>query len=156
MPAFTGDFYAPGDLTVTTPALPVGKPLQLSRDKPIELAWKGTPDGYPVFAQLKQPGTLMICRLTDDGAFTIPATALSAFKPSSSTGGSDPDQLTVQRYSWHMAGEVLIETSSGMTLDVNLNLAPGACAYLNPVRRERPYVVEQLPAAARISLREAT
>ena len=117
VPAFMGTFYTPGDVTLTKPALPLADPALLPLNAPIDLAWTGTPDGSDVIVQIKQANTLLVCRVTDDGAFTIPVSALASFKPS--TGGADDDQLIVQKYTWYTAGQVLLEAFSGMTLNVS-------------------------------------
>jgi hypothetical protein len=119
VPAFTGTFYAPGDVTIAKPALPLSDPANLPLDAPLDVAWTGTPDGSDVIIEIKQPGTLLVCRVMDDGAFTIPVSALAYLKASGSGGaGADPDQLIVEKYTWYTAGQVLLEAHSGMTLNV--------------------------------------
>lgn len=106
VPAFSGEFWTPSELTVTAPV--ANGPLSVARDQPLELAWEGKADGEPVIVRIVQMKTIVTCRLTDDGAFTIPPSALAYFSSSGSVdrGNDDSkDSLTVERFTWYSLGE---------------------------------------------------
>lgn len=106
VPAFSGELWTPSELRVTAPV--AQGPLSVSRDEPLDLAWEGAPDGEPVIVHMRQMKTTVTCRVTDDGAFTIPATALAYFTSSGSVDrGTDDekDSLVVQRFTWYSMGE---------------------------------------------------
>ena len=92
---------------------------------PLELAWKSDVDGDDVFVLFVQQGqTSLLCRVTDDGAFTAPTSALAHLKPTAVAGPSTyPDQIIVQKYTWSSVGAgavtVLAEFLTGATLAVS-------------------------------------
>ena len=122
---FTGSFWTPGSLTVTAPSSS-GK-LAVKRSEPLEVRWEGAGNGDPVIIRMSQKNTTVVCRVTDDGEFTIPATALAFFSVSG-TGGEpgqdeESDTLLVQRMTWYTVGEgsssALALTSVGAKYEVD-------------------------------------
>lgn len=125
-PAFSGDFWTPSDLTLDKPV--ASGVLSVDRGKPLVLAWSGAPDGEAVMVQIAQLDTVVTCRLTDDGAFTIPASAFASFQASADVerpDGSDAvDLLTVERVAWYTVANgvapVLVITTTGAKYEVDL------------------------------------
>jgi len=106
VPSFAGSFWTPGTLKVTAPESS-GK-LNVPRDQPVEVRWEGQGTGEPVLIRLVQQDTTVACRVTDDGEFTIPPSALGFFKPSGSIErdpNEDGDALYVQRLTWYVVGQ---------------------------------------------------
>jgi hypothetical protein len=118
---FTGEAWSPGMLTVTTPKLD-GTPLTISRKAPLDVAWTSTPGGDDVFVFLVQGETRIACRVADDGAFSVPPSALAGLSASAVAASTSSDQLIVQKYSWYAVGAgnapMLVEMQIGATLDV--------------------------------------
>lgn len=125
VPAFSGEFWTPGDLRVTAP-ISSGR-LDVERDQPLELAWEGRPDGHPIIVRITQGKTTVTCRVTDNGAFTIPEATLAQFSTSGSTsaGGNDDekDRLSIERYTFYPLGEgqsaTLALTTVGARYEIN-------------------------------------
>lgn len=106
VPKFAGSFWTPGALTVTAPESS-GK-LDVPRDKAIDVRWEGQGNGEPVIIRMTQGNTTVVCRVTDDGEFTIPPSALAFFQPSASVqreSQDDVDTISVQRVTWYQLGE---------------------------------------------------
>lgn len=98
----TGNFYAPGDLTLTAPS--PSKPL-VPDGKDLTVAWTSVPDGHPVLIRIHQKSTDVVCRVTDDGEFTIPGSAWKSFQSTTSDPGSmDEDTFSVTHSAWSVMG----------------------------------------------------
>ena len=121
VPPFTGEAWSPGMLTVTTPTLD-GKGLIVPRKVPLDLAWTSSPGDDEVFVFLVQGETRIACRVTDDGAFSVPAAVLSGLTASAASTSTSPDQVIVQKYSWYAVGtgdaSMLVQVQIGATMDV--------------------------------------
>lgn len=119
---FSGELWAPTDFELVLPVAAAG--LVVARSAPLELRWKSDVDGDDVFVFLVQQGkTHVVCRLTDDGAFTVPTSALAHLAPTAGAGaGTYPDQVIVEKYTWSSvpagSANVLTEFLSGATLGV--------------------------------------
>jgi hypothetical protein len=125
-PGFSGDFWTPSGLTVEKPASSDVLPVDLA--KPLDVAWKGATDGEPVIVTITQLDTKVTCRVKDDGAFTIPASAFLGFSASAGlerpAGAPEHDTITVERAAWYTVGDaaapVLVLTTTGASYDVDL------------------------------------
>lgn len=123
--AFHGQFWAPRALTVKAP-LPSSGTLAVSRSKPLDVSWTPTGDGEPALVSLSQQGRTVLCRVTDDGAFTIPTKTLASFSAADPTSAdpSNPDQLSVLKQTWYAMGTsegtpTLVFFHTGDTFDIS-------------------------------------
>ncbi len=98
-----GDFYAPGALVLTSPS--PSKPLTPD-GKDLVVTWTSVPDGRPVLIRLHQDEIDVVCRVTDDGEFTIPAKVFQSFgKPSTEPGSTDEATFSVVHSAWWAMGD---------------------------------------------------
>jgi hypothetical protein len=123
--AFMGDFYTPGDLTVTGPQ--ANGPLSASIGGAIDLTWTGASDGTDILVSITQLATTINCRLTDDGSFTIPASTTANFMSTMSgdrpVGADMYDAIYVTRTNWYSIGSsdsaTLVISQVGAKYDVD-------------------------------------
>lgn len=126
---FVGSFWAPGSLTLDQPALPTAALQPVPRDEPFELRWSGEPDGRPVNIYVDQPGETQgkswVCRVIDDGEFSVPVEVLSTFDAGVGSGeGGAKAHISVRHENWYAIGSAsggaasLVLFDSGATLDV--------------------------------------
>lgn len=98
-----GPFWSPGDLVISQPAVGSGT-VGVPRSAPFPVRWSGQPDGNPVMIFLIQGDTVITCRVSDDGQFDVPTSALTSFEVSG--GAFDPtpdeaDEIVIERFTWY-------------------------------------------------------
>ena len=132
IPQFDRPLFSPGEITSLDPDLTTPSPYPISRTGGFTLKWASVPDGRPIYLFLNQqdqpeyPETIFMCKVKDDGEFTIPASVLANFDPTVTPfpGERWRDKIALRR--WHYgsfevpngAGPILTAFESGWFADV--------------------------------------
>lgn len=130
--AFEHPMLSPGEVTTLTPDITAQKPFPIARNQPFSLEWVSVPDGNPLFLYFRQQDSpesqeyLWMCKIEDDGEFTVPANVLpnfgSTYEPFAGEQWRDGIELRRAHYgSFFPAGAVapiLTSFESGWFADV--------------------------------------
>ena len=130
--AFEQPLLSPGEVTTLTPDVTAQKPFPIARNQPFTLTWLSVPDGNPLFLYFRQQDSpesyeyLWMCKVEDDGAFTVPANVLPNFgstvEPWVGEDWRDGIELRRARYSSFFpegaVGPIIVAFESGWFAEV--------------------------------------
>jgi hypothetical protein len=133
IPSFDRPLFSPGEITSLDPDITATSPFPITRADGLQLKWASVPDGRPIYLFLTQqdqvdyPETDFMCKVADDGDFTIPADVLANFGPTVTPFPGERWRDKIQLRRWHYGtfevpngvGPIITAFESGWYADVN-------------------------------------
>ena len=132
IPAFEVPYFSPGQITSLTPDITATTPFMIDRSQDLPIAWESIPDGRPIYLTFTQQDNpemtewMWMCKMTDDGEFTVPAQVLGDFGVTVQPFPSEQwrDKMDLRR--WHYSsfevegavGPIISAFESGWYADV--------------------------------------
>ena len=104
---FQQPIQSPGEITVLNPDVSGANPFAINRYQDFTLTWSSVPDGRPLFLffeqqdQPEQERWIFMCKITDDGSFTVPSSILQNFGPTVTPFPTEEWRDKFQLRRWH-------------------------------------------------------